>query len=82
MKENESDSITPEQLLQMIDAQLAAQRSQREQSGRNRATILVGGILFIVVAAGAALLVLDEMLMDLPRDKAPAASAQAPAGGK
>jgi hypothetical protein len=82
MKENESDSITPEQLLQMIDAQLAAQRSQREQSGRNRATILVGGILFIVVAAGAALLVLDEMLMDMRPDKPPAASGQSPVNGK
>ena len=66
----------------MIDAQLAAQRSHREQAGRNRATILVGGILFIVAAAGAALLVLDEMLMDMKPDKPPAASGQGPVNGK
>ena len=65
MKETEISQTTPEQLLQMIDAQLAAQRSQRAQAGRNRATILVVGILFIVVAAGAALVVLDQMLMDM-----------------
>ncbi len=82
MKENESDPTTPEQLLQMIDAQLAAQRSHRERAGRNRATILVGGILFIVAAAGAALLVLDEMLMDMKPDKPPAASGQGPVNGK
>lgn len=82
MKENESDPATPEQLMRMLDAQLAAARSHREQAGRNRATILVGGILFIVLAAGAALLVLDEMLMNMRPDKAPPASGQAPVGGK
>jgi hypothetical protein len=49
----------------MLDAQLAAQRSHHAKSGRNRATILVAGVLFILVAAGAALLILNQMLMDL-----------------
>jgi hypothetical protein len=65
MKETESPDATPEQLIKMLDAQMAAQRSQREKSGRNRATMLVAGVLFIVCAAGAALLVLQQMLTDM-----------------
>jgi hypothetical protein len=82
MKEIESAEATPEQLLQMLDAQLAVQRSQRTGSGRNRATILVAGILFIVVAAGAALLVLNQMLVDLPRGEGPRDSSPARISGK
>jgi hypothetical protein len=82
MKEDKSEDLTPEQLLQMIDLQLASQRSQREQSGRNRATLLVGGILFIIVMAGAALLILDQMLMDIKPDKRPAAATPAGVDGK
>ncbi|MDR3406586.1 MAG: hypothetical protein P4L99_29140 [Chthoniobacter sp.] len=82
MKETETGQSTPEQLLQMLDAQLAAQRSHRAQSGRNRATILVVGILFIVIAASAALLVLDQMLMDMRQTDRPAVSGAAPVNGK
>jgi hypothetical protein len=75
VKEIETNESTPEQLLQMLDAQLAAQRSQRAQSGRNRATILVTGILCIVVGASAALLVLNQMLVDLRQnDRLPLAT--------
>lgn len=68
--------------MQMLDLQLAAARSQRAQSGRNRATVLVGGILFIIAAAGVALLVLDQMLMDIRPDKTQAPSGQVPVNGK
>ena len=51
--------------MQLLDAQLAAQRSQHANSARNRAIVLVVGILFIIGAAGAALLVLDQMLLDM-----------------
>ena len=51
--------------MQMLDCELAANRSHRKGTNRNRAIILVAGVLFIVVAAGAALLVLDQMLSDL-----------------
>lgn len=64
LKENETHEATPEQLLQMLDAQLASQRSQKGVARRNRAIILVAGVLFIVVAAGAALMVLSQMLED------------------
>jgi hypothetical protein len=72
MNQTESSEATPEQLFQMLDAQLAAQRSQSGKSSRNRAILLVGGILFIVVAAGASLLVLDQMLMDMRDGTRPA----------
>ena len=82
MKEIESQDATPEQLLQMLDAEMAAHRSQREKSGRNRATVLVAGVLFIVCAAGAALLILEQMLTDMrPSGRMPA-SGMTPAAGK
>ena len=69
MKETETVQTTPEQLLQMLDAQLAMQRAERAPAGRNRAMLLTGGVLFIVIAAGVALMVLGQMLADLPRDR-------------
>jgi hypothetical protein len=64
MKENGTGEPTPEQLLQIIDAEITLRRSHSTNNGRNRAIILVVGILFIVIAAGAALLILDQMLAD------------------
>ena len=82
MKEIETSESTPEQLLEILEAQLALQRSHRAKSGRNRAIILVGGLLLIVGAAGAALLVLDQMLMDLRMNDRPASAAPANTVGK
>jgi hypothetical protein len=85
MKETESPDSTPEQLMQMLDIQLAMQRSHRAKSGRNRAIFLAGGILFIVIAAGAALLVLDDMIRNLGENRpprTPAPATPAPAAGK
>ncbi len=83
MKEIETTPKTPEELLRMLDLQMAVQRAQRGTSGRNRAMLLVGGLLFIFIAGGLALLVLSQMLADLPHDaRRPAAPAQAePAAG-
>jgi hypothetical protein len=67
MKEIQTNASTPEELLQILDAQIAARRSHREKSSRNRAIILAMGVLIIVVGAGAALMVLDQMLADLRR---------------
>jgi hypothetical protein len=82
MKEIETSQPTPEQLLQMLEAQLTAKRSQRTSASRNRAIILVTGILFIVVAAGAALMVLDQMLVDLRQGDRPRMAAPGPANTK
>ena len=68
MKEIETAQATPEQLLQMMDARMAMQRAQRTSTGRNRAMLLAGGLLFIVIAAGVALMVLSQMLADLPQN--------------
>lgn len=67
MKEIETAQTTPEQLLQMLDARMAMQRAQRGPGGRHRAMLLAGGVLFIVIAAGVALMVLSQMLADLPQ---------------
>ncbi len=80
-KETETSGATPEQLLQMMEVQLATQRSHRGGSGRNRAIILVVGVLFIVAAAGAALLVLDQMLVDLRHNETAAPTGTTPASG-
>jgi len=64
-KEAETEAATPEQLVQILERELASRRSHRPWTSRNRATILVVGVLFIVIGAGVALLVLDQMLADL-----------------
>jgi uncharacterized membrane protein len=80
LKETETHEATPEQLLQILDAQLVSQRSHKAAASRNRAMILVAGVLFIVGAAGAALMVLGQMLEDL-RQNGPAAPAPAESRG-
>jgi len=77
-KETGTADATPEQLVAMLDHELAAKRSHRPWTSRNRATILVVGVLFIVIGAGVALLVLDQMLADL-RQNGGAQTASAPA---
>jgi len=65
VKETGTPGPTPEELVKMLDCELASQRSHRPATSRNRAIILVVGVLFIVIAAGVALLVLDQMLADI-----------------
>jgi hypothetical protein len=75
VKETETTSSTPEELMRILDVEIASRRSHREKSSRNRAIFMVFGVLIIVIAAGAALLVLDQMLADLrQRDPVPAAT--------
>jgi hypothetical protein len=77
MKEIEPNPQTPEQLLQILDAQLAAQRARRKKPERNRVMFLVASLLFIMVAAAAALTMLEEMLVNSPRDGSRASQAGA-----
>lgn len=67
MKQIATEESTPAHLLKMLDAELALQRGENARPGRNRTMFLVGGVLFIVIAAGAALFVLMQMLSDLER---------------
>lgn len=64
-QQTETSQPTPEQLLRMIDLQLARERGKRQGRSRKRATILVFGILLIALLAGAALMIAQQMLMDL-----------------
>lgn len=67
MKETETISQTPEQLLQVLDAQIAMKRSQNQAARRNRAIFLTVGVLVILVGAMVAFLVLSQMVQEVPR---------------
>ena len=69
-QQNKSVQPTPEQLMQLLDLQIASQRAKRHSSGRNRAMLIVGGLLLIFIAAGGALMLLMQMMDDLPRPAA------------
>jgi predicted metal-binding membrane protein len=56
---------TPEQLLKLLELQLARERGKRGEKTRKRATFLVAGILFIVAAMGIALVVAQSMVAEL-----------------
>ena len=71
MNENRNPEATPDQLLQMLDTQLAAARGKRRSTNpHSRLVLLVGGLLLILAGCGAALLFLQQMLFDLPRSSA------------
>lgn len=84
MNEIETARATPEQLLQMIETRMAMQRAQRAQVGRNRLMFMVGGVLFIVIGAGVALMVLSQMVSGLQTgERRPTAQTKGePANGK
>lgn len=67
-KQTETGQPTPEQLLKLLDMQLAQERSKRANKSRNRATFLAVGILSILAAAGVALLVAQGLVVEL-RDR-------------
>jgi len=68
MKEIETNSQTPEQLLRFLDAQLAAQRARTKKPERNRVVFLVSSLLIIMAGAAAALMMLEQMLVNSPRE--------------
>jgi hypothetical protein len=63
--QTETAQPTPEQLLKLLDLQLARERTRREKKSRNRASFLVAGILVIIVAAAVSLLVAQQLLAEL-----------------
>jgi hypothetical protein len=66
MKETETFSPSPDQLLQLLDSQIAMKRMQNQAARRNRAIFLTIGVLVIVLGATAALLVLIQMVDEVP----------------
>jgi hypothetical protein len=81
MKEIDPSGQTSEQLLAYLDTQLALQRARKKAPGRNRTLFLVFGVLFIICAAAAALLFLEEMLANARKDGHSEPQAQAAPGG-
>ncbi len=70
---------TPEQLARLLEIQLTAHRQKREKARGSRGLGLAIGVVFIVIAAAAALFILDHMLgelrgsrgADMPPDQQP-----------
>lgn len=56
---------TPEQLARVLEIQLAAQRQKREKARGSRGLGLAVGVVFIIIAAATALLILEHMLGEL-----------------
>ncbi|MGB8168441.1 MAG: hypothetical protein WCF18_13170 [Chthoniobacteraceae bacterium] len=69
-KQIETRQPTPEQLLKLLELQLAQERSKRTHRSRNRAAILVVGIVSILAAAGVALIIAQSMLIELQNREA------------
>lgn len=57
---------TPEQLLKLLDLQIAASRSRRDQAPARRGLGISVALLLIIVAIVGALLILQQMVSDLP----------------
>ena len=76
-KQTGTDQPTPEQLILLLDAQLAAGRGKRGPRSRNRAIILVGGILFITLIGGISLMIAQQMMLDLQERGLPPEAAAA-----
>jgi hypothetical protein len=65
--ETKSDQPTPEQLLKMLDEQIAVQRKRKKNSAARRALLLTIGLLVIIGGLMAAMMLFQHMAQDLPR---------------
>lgn len=53
--------------MKLLDLQIAAQRAQRHESPHRRPTILIAALVIIFTAAGVALLILQQMVAEMPQ---------------
>ena len=67
MNDNKTHEATPDQLLKSLDLQIAAQRAKHQRGTRHRGLILAGGLILIIAGALVAFLILQQMLLDVPR---------------
>jgi hypothetical protein len=75
MNENTNPEVTPDELLKVLNTELVTMRKKRAKTNPNsRVVLLAGGLLLILAGCGAALLILQQMLVDLPRPGAKEAS--------
>jgi hypothetical protein len=65
MNENRSAQPTPEQLLQLLELELAAQRARRRKTSAKKTAWRIFGILLILIGAIAALLILQYAMNEL-----------------
>ncbi len=71
MNEIKSNDAAPDQLLNLLEAQIALARQKRAATDPGKRTaVLVGGILLIVGGCVAALLFLQQMLPELKSEAA------------
>lgn len=75
--ETKTDQPTPDQLLKMLDLQIAEQRKRKKSTPMKRALFLMVGFMIIFGGLIAALLFFQYMMQDLPRR--PKSEATAPA---
>lgn len=76
MNENQPTDATPDQLLRLLDVEIAKQRAKRQVGARSRLLFRAGGLILILGAMLAALALLQYLVTDLPRptrSEAPAA---------
>src|SRR5688572_13156876 len=65
--ETKTDQPTPEQLLKMLDQQIADQRKRKKSTPTRRALLLMVGFVIIFGGLVAALLLFQYMMQELPR---------------
>jgi hypothetical protein len=61
-----SSEPTPEQLLKLLDLQIAAKRQRRRETPRQRSAVLALALMIIMGGAVVAFLILQQMVADLP----------------
>ena len=58
----------------MLDLQIAMRRGKRRSESKSRAVILAGGLILILGGMAVALLVLQQLLLEMPRSDKPQAA--------
>lgn len=69
MNKNADPEATPDQLLTILELQIAAQRRERKVRAHSRPLLLAGSLLLIIGAAIAAFFVLHGMLAEVTRSE-------------
>lgn len=78
MNENQPADATPDQLLRLLDVEIAKRRGKRQIGSRSRLWFRAGGLILIVGAMLAALALLQYLAADLPRPARSEAAAPPP----
>ena len=71
MNENQPPDATPDQLLRLLDVEIARQRGKRQIGAQSRLWFRAGALILIVGAMFAALALLQYLAADLPRQTPP-----------